>query len=199
MKISTLFSCVFFKKGLKKYRVSIIIVSSGAKWCKMFQSVPKMSHTDIHRENDRKEEGRMTLLGEYRHALDPKNRLFIPAKFREELGETFYITRKIMEKCLAIYSEAEWQKFSEKLNTLPDSKVGRIKQFVYSKTAQVTPDSHGRILIPATLLSYAEIERNTVIAGIGDHVQVWNEAAWDAKEQELDLTEMEELFCQLGL
>ena len=66
----------------------------------------------------------MTLLGEYRHVVDTKNRLFIPAKFREELGETFYITRKIMEKCLAIYSEAEWQKFSEKLNTLPDSKVG---------------------------------------------------------------------------
>ena len=57
----------------------------------------------------------MTLLGEYRHVIDAKNRLFIPAKFREELGETFYITRKVMEKCLAIYSEAEWQKFSEKI------------------------------------------------------------------------------------
>ena len=53
----------------------------------------------------------MTLLGEYRHVIDTKNRLFIPAKFREELGESFYITRKIMEKCLAIYSEAEaWEK-----------------------------------------------------------------------------------------
>jgi len=141
----------------------------------------------------------MTLLGEYRHALDPKNRLFIPAKFREELGETFYVTRKIMDKCLAIYSEAEWQKFSEKLNTLPDSKVGKIKKFVFSKTAQVTADSHGRILIPANLLAYAEIERNTVIAGIGDHVQVWNEAAGDTMEKEMDLTEMEDLFCQLGL
>ncbi len=141
----------------------------------------------------------MTLLGEYRHALDPKNRLFIPAKFREELGETFYVTRKIMDKCLAIYSEAEWQKFSEKLNTLPDSKVGKIKKFVFSKTAQVTADSHGRILIPANLLAYAEIERNTVIAGIGDHVQVWDEATWDTMEQETDLVEMEDLFCQLGL
>ena len=89
----------------------------------------------------------MTLLGEYRHVIDAKNRLFIPAKFREELGETFYITRKVMEKCLAIYSEAEWQKFSEKIYTLPDSKVGKIKQFIFSKTAQVTADSHGRILI----------------------------------------------------
>lgn len=141
----------------------------------------------------------MTLLGEYRHNVDPKNRLFIPAKFREELGETFYVTRKIMEKCLAIYSEAEWTKFSEKLNTLPDSKVGKIKQFIFSKTAQVSPDTHGRILIPANLLQYANIEKNVVIVGIGDHVQIWNEQDWDAKEQELDLAEMEGLFTELGL
>lgn len=141
----------------------------------------------------------MTLLGEYRHNVDPKNRLFIPAKFREELGETFYVTRKIMEKCLAIYSEAEWTKFSDKLNTLPDSKVGKIKQFVFSKTAQVSPDTHGRILIPANLLQYANIEKSVVIAGIGDHVQIWNEKDWDAKEEELDLAEMEGLFTELGL
>ena len=140
-----------------------------------------------------------TLFGEYRHSVDPKNRLFIPAKFREELGESFYITRKVMEKCLAIYSEAEWQKFSEKLNTLPDSKVGKIKQFIYSKTAQVTADSHGRILIPASLLAYAGIEKNTVIAGICDHVQVWNEEAWDEKERQMDIAEMEELCVQLDL
>ncbi len=141
----------------------------------------------------------MTLLGEYRHVVDAKNRLFIPAKFREELGESFYITRKIMDQCLAIYSEEEWQKFSLKLNELPDSKVGKLKRFIFSKTAQVVPDTHGRILIPANLLAYAGIDKNAVIAGIGDHVQVWNEDTWDAKESELVLAEMEDLFVQLGL
>ena len=141
----------------------------------------------------------MTLLNEHRHVVDAKNRLFIPAKYREELGETFYITRKIVDKCLAIYSEAEWQKFSEKINTLPDSQVGNIKRFIFSKTAQVTPDSHGRIIVPANLLSYAEIDKNVVIAGVGDHVQIWNESAWDAKEAETDFQEMEALFCSLGL
>ncbi len=142
----------------------------------------------------------MALLGEHRHVVDPKNRLFIPAKFREDLGDSFYVTRKIMEPCLAIYSEEEWQKFSEKLNSLPDSKVGKIKQFIFSKTAQVTPDSHGRILVPANILGYAGVtkdDRNVVIAGISDHVQIWNEAAWDKKEQDLDIAEMEELFTQL--
>ena len=54
-------------------------------------------------------------------------------------------------------------------------------------------------IVNIDLLTYAGIERNAVIAGIGDHVQIWNDEAWDAKEQEMDPAEMEELFCQLGL
>ena len=141
----------------------------------------------------------MPFLGEYRHVIDAKNRLFIPAKLREDLGNTFYVTRKIAEKCLGIYSEEEWQKFSFKLNSLPDSKVGKIKQFVFSKTAQVSPDSHGRILIPSNLVDYANLEKNVVVAGVGDHIQIWNEADWDIKEQEIDLVEMESLLSELGL
>lgn len=139
------------------------------------------------------------LYGEYRHVVDAKNRLFIPAKFREDLGETFYITRKIVDNCLAIYSEEEWQKFSEKLNTLPDSHVGVIKRFVFSKTVQVTPDSHGRVLLPASLLTYAEIDKNVVIAGHGDHVQIWNEAAWDQMESEIDRDELVRLMRECNL
>ncbi|MBQ8907956.1 MAG: division/cell wall cluster transcriptional repressor MraZ [Clostridia bacterium] len=141
----------------------------------------------------------MTLLGEYRHSVDAKNRLFIPAKFREEFGESFYVTRKMGEECLAVYSEEEWKKLAEKLNTLPDSQVGMLKRFVFSKTAQVTPDTHGRILIPSALLQYASIDKNVVIAGVGDHLQIWNEAMWDTNESELDLDEIASLFRQLGL
>lgn len=141
----------------------------------------------------------MTLLGEYRHSVDAKNRLFIPAKFREEFGESFYVTRKMGEECLAVYSEEEWKKLAEKLNTLPDSQVGMLKRFVFSKTAQVTPDTHGRILIPSALLQYASIDKNVVIAGVGDHFQIWNEAMWDTNESELDLDEIASLFRQLGL
>lgn len=141
----------------------------------------------------------MAYLGEYRHVVDAKNRLFIPAKLREDLGESFYVTRKITERCLAIYDEEEWKNFSFKLNSLPDSKVGKIKQFVFSKTAQLSPDSHGRILLPANLAEYARLEKNVVVAGIGDHIQIWNEADWDIKEQQIDLVEMEALLSELGL
>ena len=140
----------------------------------------------------------MLLVGEYRHTLDAKNRLFIPAKYRETLGETFYITRK-MDTCLAIYSEEEWKKFTDKLNTLPDSVVGDIKQFLYSKTICVTPDSQGRVVLTPDLINYAKIDKSTVIIGVGDHAQVWSEALWDEKERTRDMASMTELLKQLGL
>ena len=141
----------------------------------------------------------MTLLGTYRHVVDAKNRLFIPAKFREELGETFYITCKIMEKCLAVYSEEEWQKYSSKIADLPDSQVGKIKRIIFSRASQITTDTHGRILVPANLLSYAGIDKNAVISGVGDHVQIWNEEEWDRQDAEINLEEMGDLLMRLGL
>ena len=140
----------------------------------------------------------MTLVGEFHHALDAKNRLFIPAKYREELGESFYITRKT-EKCLAVYSEEEWGKFTQKLNMLPDSKVGPLKQFIYSKTINVVPDSNGRVVLTPALTAYADIVKNVVIIGVGDHAQIWSEEAWSAKEQTVDLAAIADLLAQVGL
>ena len=140
----------------------------------------------------------MLFVGEYKHSIDAKNRLFIPAKYRDMLGESFYITRK-MEKCLAIYSEAEWSKLTDKLNTLPDSVVGSIKQFLYSKTISATPDSQGRVVLPPELLSYASIDKNTVIIGVGDHLQIWSDQLWEEKENAIDTEALMEQLRQLGL
>ena len=140
----------------------------------------------------------MLFVGEYKHTIDAKNRLFIPAKYRDMLGESFYITRK-MEKCLAIYSEAEWSKLTDKLNTLPDSVVGSIKQFLYSKTISATPDSQGRVVLPPELLSYASIDKNTVIIGVGDHLQIWSDKLWEEKEKAIDTEALMEQLRQLGL
>lgn len=140
----------------------------------------------------------MIFVGEYRHTLDAKNRLFIPAKYREMLGNTFYITRK-MEKCLAIYSEEEWTKMTEKLNTLPDSSVGVIKQFIYSKTICVSPDSQGRVVLTPELLSYAQIDKNAVIIGAGDHAQIWSDVLWAEKESSIDTEELMEKLRMFGL
>ncbi len=140
----------------------------------------------------------MMFLGEYRHTLDAKNRLFIPAKHREALGAAFYVTRK-MEKCLGVYSEEQWSKMTEKLNTLPDSVVGPIKQFLFSKTICVSPDSQGRIVLPAELLRYAEIEKNAVIIGSGDHAQIWSDVLWDEKESQVDTAALMQQLREVGI
>ena len=140
----------------------------------------------------------MLFVGEFHHTLDAKNRIFIPAKYRTALGDSFYITRK-MQRCLAIYSEAEWTKMTDKLNTLPDSVVGAIKQFLYSKTVSVTPDGQGRIVLPPELMQYAAIEKNAVIIGVGDHLQIWSDALWSEKENTMDTAALMEQLRQLGL
>ena len=162
------------------------------KWGKLVESVC------LSIEKYRKGDEVMLLVGEYRHAIDAKNRLFIPAKHREQLGESFIITRK-MEKCLALYSDGEWQKFTDKLNTLPDSVVGEIKQFLFPKTMWASPDAQGRVVITPELRSYAELDKNVVIIGVGDHAQIWSESRWQEKESKRDTDAMVELLRKLGL
>ncbi len=141
----------------------------------------------------------MQLVGEYFHTLDAKNRLFIPAKHREILGESFMITRKIGDRCLAAYSSEQWEKLSEKLTQFPDSIVNKLKKFLYSKTISVTPDAQGRVMLSGALIEYAGIEKNVAIIGCGDHAQIWAEGAWHEDEENLDTAEMQELLIKLGL
>lgn len=117
--------------------------------------------------------------GEYRHTLDPKNRLFIPAKFRDQLGTKFFLVMG-SDHCISVYSETAWQERDAQLNELPESKAGRLKRIVYSSLAEVEPDAQGRILIPTTLRNYANLSKNAVIIGVSNHAEIWNEDAWDA-------------------
>ncbi|MBQ8837162.1 MAG: division/cell wall cluster transcriptional repressor MraZ [Clostridia bacterium] len=145
----------------------------------------------------RRLESRQTFVGEYRHSLDAKNRLFIPAKFRELLGENFAIAR-INEKCLLLFSEEEWIRYTEKLlNGIPaDTK--RIVRKVFSKTTYATPDAQGRVIIPTTLCGLAELQKNVVIIGAGNHAEIWSDTNWDALEEELSDEALAETFNALG-
>lgn len=140
----------------------------------------------------------MLFFGEYRHTLDAKNRIFVPARYREALGETFYITRR-METALAIYPEKEWIKLTEKINMIPDSAISAVKQFLFSKTYQVSPDAQGRIVLPPDLLKYAKIEKNAVIIGSGEYLEVWSDVLWEEKESNIDTAALTELLRQVGL
>lgn len=127
------------------------------------------------------ESGELTMfMGEYQHNLDTKGRIIIPAKFREELGETMVVTRWL-EGCLAIYTEAQWQELYKKLQTLPSTKreARRFTHLIMAKAAECTLDAQGRIRLPNPLIQEAELEKSCVVIGVNDHVEIWDKDKWD--------------------
>ena len=141
----------------------------------------------------------MTFVGEYEHTLDAKNRVFMPARFREQLGESFYVTRKMNKNCLAVYTCEEMDKIAELINGFPDSEVSEIKEFLFSKSVQVSPDSNGRIVLPPPILEYASINRDVVIIGVGNHIQIWSAALWQEEEKNRDLDKIRRKLASIGL
>ena len=101
--------------------------------------------------------GRGAVIGQYQHNIDAKGRLFIPAKYREELGETFYVTIGL-DGCLSVYSDAKWADLTAKFDALPISQARKMRA-LFANAAKCEPDAQGRILIPVKLRQYAALER----------------------------------------
>ncbi|MEF9946422.1 MAG: division/cell wall cluster transcriptional repressor MraZ [Lachnospiraceae bacterium] len=120
------------------------------------------------------------LNGEFTHSIDTKGRLIIPSKFREELGEKFMIT-KGMDGCLFVYPTDEWKAFEEKLRTLPlTNKDARVfKRFFLGSAVDGDLDKQGRVLISSALRSFAGLDKEVVLVGVLDKVEIWNKAKWD--------------------
>jgi MraZ protein len=120
-------------------------------------------------------------IGEYHHTIDEKGRIIIPAKFREELGESFIITRGI-ENCLFVYSEENWAKITDKLNSLPFTKkdARTFNRFFMSGATNVELDKQGRVNISKPLIDYASLLKDCVIIGTGDRLEVWSQESWES-------------------
>ncbi len=118
-------------------------------------------------------------MGEYNHTIDSKGRLIIPSRFREELGESFVVTRG-MDGCLSIYSQESWNVFEQKLSTLPlASKEARtFTRFFVSGASNCELDRQGRILVPATLREYAGLKKDVILAGNLDRIEIWSRERW---------------------
>ena len=120
------------------------------------------------------------LYGGYQHNIDKKGRVFIPSKLRDELGENFIICRGIYGKrCLCVYSLSEWDKLVEKIGTLPSTKSSGVKRFLFDGAFNVEFDTQGRILIPAVLREYANLETNAHIIGMDTNLEIWNNELWE--------------------
>ncbi len=119
-------------------------------------------------------------MSEYQHNIDSKGRLFIPARFREGLGDSFIIT-KGLDGCLFVYTRQEWDALEQKMKSLPFTKgdARAFVRFFFSGAAICEVDKQGRILIPANLREYARLEKDVVIIGVSTRVEIWSRDQWE--------------------
>ena len=137
--------------------------------------------------------------GEYRHNKDSKNRVFMPAKLREELGETFVIAKDIREKCLKVYSLSGWEEYIAPLKEQNRKLSERILRFLHASLAQVTPDSQGRVVLPQELVEHAVIDRSIVVVGCGAYAEIWAEEVYDENKAQINVGELIAELEELGL
>lgn len=120
-------------------------------------------------------------IGEYHHTIDEKGRIIIPARFRDELGSSFIVTRGI-ESCLFVYPNKNWEQICEKLNSLPftrkDARV--FSRFFMSGATNVELDKQGRINISSPLITHANLKKDCVVIGTGDRLEIWSKEDWDS-------------------
>jgi MraZ protein len=122
------------------------------------------------------------LLGEYDHTLDDKNRLTLPAKLREELGEEVVIARGL-DGCLTVYSRAAFEVLADRMRKLDDlTREARLmRRHFFSGAPAVEVDKQGRLVVPAKLIEEFKIGREVTVAGVYDHLEIWDRAAWRAQ------------------
>ena len=125
------------------------------------------------------------MTGEYKHSIDSKGRLFIPAKLRDELGDVFYITLS-MDNCLSVYSAESWREFSDKVNAMSYVKQRKMRP-LFAYAAKCELDNQGRTLIPAHLREYAKLSKSVAVIGCNNHAEIWDEDSWD-KLSESEIT-----------
>ncbi|MGB3367374.1 MAG: division/cell wall cluster transcriptional repressor MraZ [Acidaminobacteraceae bacterium] len=141
-------------------------------------------------------------IGEFNHSIDSKGRINIPSKFREKLGEVFYLT-KGLDNCLFIFPEDEWKVFEDKLKTLPLTKK-EARAFVrlfFAGATEVSFDKQGRITIPQTLREHGKIQKDAVVIGVGSRIEVWASDVWEEYNDPKNISydEIAEHMAELGI
>ena len=127
------------------------------------------------------------LIGEYEHTLDDKNRVTLPAKFREAFADGIVLTRG-MEGCVYAYPREAWERLAEEIASLdplsPEARL--IRRFFFSGAALDEPDRQGRVTVPAPLVERSGLRRDVVVAGVYDHVELWDRKTWRDQLQRVE-------------
>ncbi|MFS0727599.1 MULTISPECIES: division/cell wall cluster transcriptional repressor MraZ [Paenibacillus] len=128
-------------------------------------------------------------MGEHQHSIDDKGRIIIPAKFREELGPQFVVTRGL-DNCLFVYPDSEWKILEQKLKSLPlmKSDARAFTRFFFSGATECELDKQGRVNVPANLRDYAKLDKECIVLGVTNRVEIWSKAIWEGYFQQSEET-----------
>lgn len=142
----------------------------------------------------------MYFMGKYNHTIDPKGRLSIPSKFREQLGDEFVLSRG-MDDCLFLYPIEEWEKFADKISDL-DLLVEENRDFAryfLSEAQYVTVDKQGRILMPSDLREEAGLDKDVVISGMGKRIEIWSLDSWNKNREKVNIGQTAKSMTGMGI
>ena len=139
-------------------------------------------------------------MSQYNHTVDTKGRLIIPSKFREILGDEFVVT-KGMDGCLFVYANDDWKVFEQKLTSLPitNKDARKFARFFLAGAAPVEVDKQGRILLPAHLREFAELDKDVVLVGVGSRIEIWTKDKWEENNVDDDMDAIGASMESLGL
>ena len=139
-------------------------------------------------------------MGEYSHNIDAKNRLIMPAKFREQLGDKFIAT-KGLDGCLFVYSLSEWETIEAKFREIPltTKDARKFLRFFFAGAAECEVDKQGSVLIPPSLKEYAGLEKEVMSVGVLNRVEIWSKERWLSDNTYDDMDEIAEHMAELGL
>ncbi|PJA45241.1 cell division/cell wall cluster transcriptional repressor MraZ [Candidatus Uhrbacteria bacterium CG_4_9_14_3_um_filter_50_9] len=141
-------------------------------------------------------------IGEYKHSLDEKGRLAIPTKFRKELSKGAVVTRGL-DTSLFLFPKEEWDKLAQKLASLPlgQSNSRAFARLMLAGAMDITLDKQGRVVLPEYLRSYASLKKSTVVAGLYNRLEIWDEEKWEVykKKVESDADHVAEQLGELGI
>ena len=140
------------------------------------------------------------LIGEYHQNIDAKGRINIPAKFRLDLGESFVVA-KGLDNCVYLYPKAAWERFEEELCSVPPTQRRRLHRFFFSGAEECSADTQGRVVIPPKIREYAGLQKEIVVIGVSDKIEVWGLEQWNRymEDPAFEAEEIAKVMEDLGI
>lgn len=144
----------------------------------------------------------VNFVDEYPRQLDERGRIILPAKVREKMSDTVYVTRSMSDKCLCLYTQEEWDKVAEKVNRLPiatDKNAAAFARLFFGKATSAVIDKQGRVPIAKRLIEYAALGKDVVLVGANTRLEIWDSEEWENYQSALSDDIMMDGILEYGL